>query len=151
MGEAPLNRVAQPLAPLVHEALAQLALSPDSAHDLAQVQVQVDELPSAAVDAPMLRQVFVNLLGNAVRFAAAAGGGGSAAGASVAGASVAGTAPAEQRAPSVRVGWRTEGRHAEFFVADSGAGFPPDAVSRLFQPFALLHGGGLSRDRKSVV
>lgn len=119
---APCERVEQPLAPLVHEALAQLAESPAEANDLRRVQVEVDELPSAAVDAPMLRQVFVNLIGNAVRFAAANG------------------APAR-----VRVGAREHEGHTEVFVADSGAGFAPEQAARLFEPFALLHTGTLSR------
>jgi signal transduction histidine kinase len=123
VSESELVRVSQPLSPLVHDALAQLALSPESAGDLARVKVDVDELPAAAVDAPMLRQVFVNLLGNAVRFSAAAAAG-----------------------SRVHVGARRVGDRTDFFVADSGAGFPPEAMPRLFQPFALLHGGGLSRN-----
>ena len=123
VGEDSLSRVAQPLSPLVTEALAQLALSPESADDLSRVTVEVDDLPSAAVDAAMLRQVFVNLLGNAVRFSAVGAG-----------------------AARVHVGARLRGGATEVFVSDSGEGFAPEVGHRLFQPFVLLHGDGLSRN-----
>jgi len=119
---APCERMQQPLAPLVRDAIAQLAASPAEAPDLQRVHLDVGELPAAAVDAPMLRQVFVNLIGNAVRFAAANG------------------PPAR-----VEVGARERDGRTEFFVADSGEGFAPELAERLFEPFALLHPGTLSR------
>lgn len=123
VSEAPLSRVAQPLAPLVGEALAQLARSPEEAQHLKRVKVDVEALPEAAVDASMLANVFVNLIGNAVRFAAAQPGPG-----------------------HVRVGARQQGDRTEVFVADNGAGFPAEQSEKLFQPFGLLHGGTLSRN-----
>ena len=73
LGDAALNRQEQPLEPLVRQALEQLAMEPDCADALRQAVVEVGALPRMAVDSTLLRQVFVNLLANALRFAAAGG------------------------------------------------------------------------------
>lgn len=124
LGDAALNRQPQPLAQLVRQALEQLALEPDHADRLREVAVEVGELPSAAVDATLFRQVFVNLLANALRFAA--GG---------------------ERAPVVRVGYAAPraGEPPAVYVEDNGPGFAPEAAGRLFQPFGRLHEGTLSQ------
>ncbi len=124
LGEAALDRQEQPLEPLVRQALEQLAMEPDCAGALRQAVVEVGALPRLPVDGTLLRQVFVNLLANALRFA---GGGG--------------------RAPTVRVG--SAAAHAgdtlAIFVEDNGPGFAPEAATRLFEPFGRLHEGTLSR------
>ena len=124
LGDAALNRQDQPLEPLVRQALAQLALEPDTAGLLRVAVVEVGDLPNLAVDATLLRQVFVNLLANALRFAAGGG-----------------------RAPTVRVGIATPtpGVAPAIFVEDNGPGFPQEAASRLFEPFSRLHEGTLSK------
>jgi signal transduction histidine kinase len=115
------DRRSQPLRPLVDDALAQLRLAPDSAAQLERVRVEVDALPEAAVDAGMLRQVFVNLVGNALRFATRS-----------------------DRTPEVRIGTRPHDDGVAIFVADNGVGFRPERADELFKPFGRLHGNDLS-------
>ncbi len=124
LGDATLNQREQALEPLVHQALEQLAMEPDCADALRQAVVEVGELPRLVVDATLLRQVFVNLLANALRFAAGGG-----------------------RAPTVRIGSAAPhaGEAPAIFVEDNGPGFPPEAAERLFQPFSCLHEGTLSQ------
>lgn len=73
-------------------------------------------LPRAQVDAVLLQQVFVNLVGNAIKFA---GG---------------------RARPEVRV--RSDAASGSILVEvrDNGPGFPPEQAQRLFQPFTRLHG-----------
>ncbi|MBI5716261.1 MAG: HAMP domain-containing histidine kinase [Burkholderiales bacterium] len=139
--EQPPKRERRPMRPIVDEAVAQLALAPDTAAMLQQVELRVDELPAASVDAGLMRQVFVNLLGNALRFATQAAERGAAA--ARAAPSVPGPLPA---APTVHVGAATEGDTVSFFVEDSGPGFPPERAGELFRPFARMHAEGLSRN-----
>jgi signal transduction histidine kinase len=118
------QRTSQPLAPLVGQALDQLRMAPDTAALMEKVPVDVGPLPTLAVDAPLLRQAFVNLIANALRFAAHG-----------------------NPTPRVQVGAEpaSDGR-IEFFVRDNGPGIPAGRAGELFQPFRRLHEGGLSRN-----
>jgi len=140
------RREARPMRTIVDEAVAQLALAPDTAEMLRKVQLRVDDLPTVAVDAGLMRQVFVNLLGNALRFATVNNGGrnGGAAAASKPASEQVPVQPSVQ--PSVHVGANTEEGAVSFFVADSGPGFPPERAGELFRPFARMHDAGLSRN-----
>lgn len=117
------TRTLQPITPVVGAALEQLRLAPDSATAMQRVALRCDELPAAAVDASLLRQLYVNLIGNALRFAAE-------------------TADA----PCVRIGAERAPAGWVFFVADNGPGFPPEQASSLFKPFVRLHREGLSHN-----
>jgi signal transduction histidine kinase/CheY-like chemotaxis protein len=78
--------------------------------------ITVGALPPVSADPGMLRQVFVNLLTNALKFAGNA---------------------AE---PRVEVGAMTEPGRTVFFVQDNGVGFSREQAQRLFKPFQRLHG-----------
>lgn len=41
---------------------------------------------------------------------------------------------------TIEVGTRTDGNSAQFWVADTGAGMPPDVVARIFEPFYTTKG-----------
>ncbi len=85
--------------------------------DAAQpLPVGVGYLPPVDGDAALLRQVFVNLISNALKFASEAG------------------------QPRVEVGAMTERARTVFFVQDNGVGFGPEQAPRLFKPFQRLHG-----------
>lgn len=78
--------------------------------------VKASALPAAKIDPLLLEQVFVNLVGNAMKFAG-------------------------QRAkPEVRV--RSDGANSQIVVEvrDNGPGFEPEQAQMLFQPFKRLHG-----------
>lgn len=112
--EAPLQRHPTDLGACLDAALAQLRL-------VAPIEASVIShgLPSAHVDGGLMRQVFVNLLSNALKFS--------------------------QGVPSPRVEIGSERRGGELvvFVRDNGQGFDPAQAALLFQPFSRLHRGAV--------
>lgn len=121
--DAELHRVEQPLDDVVDAALQQLSHAPETADLARQVEVQREALPRATIDPGLMQQVFVNLLGNALRFAAHARGG-----------------------ARVRIGVEHTAGGPCIYVADNGPGIPEGQEPRLFKPFACLHGDGLSHN-----
>jgi signal transduction histidine kinase len=97
---------------LVREVIESLQQS----RGVAALPVGVTPLPEVQGDAELVRQVFVNLLGNALKFSAAA------------------------PQPQVDVGVVGEMDSPTFFVRDNGAGFSTEDAKRLFKPFHRLHG-----------
>jgi signal transduction histidine kinase len=72
-------------------------------------------LPKVQCDPDLLRQVFANLIGNAIKFAN------------------------RSQPPQVEVSTLTRHGEAVFLVRDNGVGFDPAAAQRLFKPFQRLH------------
>jgi signal transduction histidine kinase len=124
VGEAEVHLSTQPLRAVVDEAVHQLELTPEGARDLGRVQLQIDTLPNTVADPELLGQVFVNLIGNAARFAAARLNGGG----------------------TVRVGAAVQGAETAIYVADDGPGFEPARAADLFKPFRRLHDARLSHN-----
>jgi signal transduction histidine kinase len=99
------------------------ALARDVAHELqAQqqaarpgVQLQVDALSPAMADAALMRQVFVNLLSNALKFTR------------------------HVAAARVQVGHEIQADGPVYFVRDNGEGFDMAQADQLFQAFNRLH------------
>lgn len=113
VGDATLK--AQPLAlePLVQETLQALQrIEPEAV----ALPVTVQPLPRVKADPALLRQVYVNLVGNALKF----------------------TRDVPQ--PRIEIGAHNENGALVLFVRDNGVGFDADAAARLFQPFQRLHG-----------
>lgn len=80
------------------------------------VELRLADLPAAAGDPIAVRQVWQNLLGNAVKFT-------------------------RGRVPAlIEVGGRVEGTEVWYYVRDNGAGFDPAYTERLFGLFQRLHG-----------
>ena len=80
------------------------------------IQFTVGELPSAKGDRLLLRQVFINLLSNAMKFT-------------------------RNRQPAlIEVGGESAGEQNTFFVRDNGAGFDMRYKDKLFGVFQRLHG-----------
>jgi signal transduction histidine kinase len=77
---------------------------------------RIPPLPAVEGDPALLRQVFTNLLGNAVKYTR-------------------GRDPAQIEIGSADA----EGGHATFFVRDNGAGFDPRYAHKLFGVFQRLH------------
>ena len=113
VGQGELQRGLQPLDEVLREALDVLALS----HPPERVAaIAAAALPTTRIDAGLMRQVFVNLLGNALKFTQ------------------------DTVAPEVSVcaeqgvtGWTVR-------VLDNGPGFDSRRADRLFTPFGQLHG-----------
>ncbi len=103
-GEIDMEKMAQAV-------LAELV--PDA--DESRLHVEIGHLPPARGDSAMMRQVFVNLLSNALKFS-------------------------RNRQPAqIRVGSRMEGGETVYFVQDNGAGFDMRYADKLFGVFQRLH------------
>jgi signal transduction histidine kinase len=102
------------------DAVDMTALAREVAAELARdqpaAQVSIAELPRAFADRTMLRQVWTNLLGNALKYSAG------------------------RRPALVEVGGRVEGAENYYWVRDNGVGFDMRYASRLFGVFQRLHG-----------
>ena len=83
----------------------------------AVLPVVVGWLPHVDADPELSRQVFVNLIGNALKFAVGAS------------------------QPRIEVGVTGDPDAPVFFVRDNGVGFRPEEANRLFKPFQRLHSG----------
>ena len=78
--------------------------------------LMLDDLPAAEVDPALARQVFGNLIGNGLKFAA------------------------EAPRPLVAIGAEPLTHPPIYFVRDNGVGFDPGKAEQLFRPFQRLHG-----------
>jgi len=109
-GRSPAARAVVDMRALVDDVLADFrAAGADRA------AVVVGPLPPALGDAVLLRQVWQNLIGNALKFSAAA------------------------QAPQVQIGARADGGRLEYWVRDNGAGFDMRSRDRLFAVFQRAH------------
>ena len=95
-------------APLVADALKSLQGADATA---SRPPVTVQALPTVVADPGLLRQVFVNLIGNAIKFSG------------------------EAAAPQIEVGARHDPDGPVLFVRDNGVGFSSAETPRLFEPF----------------
>ena len=80
-----------------------------------RIEFAFSTLPDAWGDAAMLRQVWVNLLANAVKFSS------------------------QRPITQIEVGGRTENGEAMYWVKDNGAGFDMQYADKLFGVFQRLH------------
>lgn len=81
-----------------------------------RIEFRVGPLPEASGDASLLRQVWVNLLGNAVKYSA------------------------RKERPSIEVTGRQVEGMTEYTVCDNGVGFDMAYSGKLFRVFQRLHG-----------
>jgi signal transduction histidine kinase len=108
--------VKQSIAPAAaaHDALKELNLEQDSR----QVGVRIDELPVCQADPALLKQVYVNLLSNALKYSS------------------------RQAATVIEAGFlpsKEGGGPPVYFVKDNGVGFDMRYVHKLFGVFQRLH------------
>jgi signal transduction histidine kinase len=106
-GELVSNPV--PMAALVGEALEMLA----GPIQQRRADVTVGDLPVILGDSRKLRQVFLNLVSNAIKFA--------------------------DDIPVVQITAEVQGGTAIFAIADNGIGMDPAQAGRIFKPFQRLH------------
>ena len=98
---------------LVTEALAAL----ETEREGRQLDIRIGDLPPCQADPNLLRQVYINLLGNALKFS-------------------------RQRLPAIiDIGSHCEGDCTVYHVRDNGAGFDMAHAAKLFGVFERLHAG----------
>jgi PAS domain S-box-containing protein len=110
LGRKPLASADIDMKRLVEEVLGELPASGGSAPRLA-----LGELPPARGDATLLKRVWANLLGNAVKFSA------------------------KREQPVIEVSGRENGAQYMYCVKDNGAGFDMRYYGKLFNVFQRLH------------
>ena len=111
MGRAELLKTRVDLNELVRETLEQLK----SDWSGRNVDFHIADLPAAWCDRSLVHQVFVNLLGNAIKYSRL------------------------QQTAIVEVGVDTAGGQPAYFVRDNGVGFDPAYAHKLFGVFQRLH------------
>jgi two-component system sensor histidine kinase/response regulator len=101
-------------APVDMEALAR-----DAAAELSgaypAASIEFLGLPQASCDRALLKQVWLNLVGNALKYSG------------------------KRPSPRIEIGGRMSGTEAEYWVSDNGTGFDPRHADRLFGVFQRLH------------
>lgn len=108
------RRIEVQLGALAQEALSTLELTHGS---VALSHVHVQALPTVCADPVLMRQVLINLIGNALKFSR------------------------HSEAPRIEVSVQRIGSEVELSVRDNGPGFPAAQAEALFEPFKRLHSG----------
>jgi signal transduction histidine kinase len=116
LARSPVQRRACVLGDLAREALE--AVHSSSPQAVEGISFEIDATPTVAVDPQLMRQVFVNLIGNAAKFSRGV------------------------PAPVVRVTAEQQAQQVVVRVVDNGVGFDAERATGLFQPFVRLHGEG---------
>jgi PAS domain S-box-containing protein len=111
LSQQPLQKQRVVPADLVHEALGDLRL----AYEHRQVDLCIEELPICQADPVLLKQVWVNLLENALKFTR------------------------ERSMTRIQVGSRGHEDKCVYFVRDNGVGFDMQYADKLFGVFQRLH------------
>ncbi len=89
----------------------------ENSSDYKKVEWELTQLPSLPADFSLMKVVFVNLIGNAVKYSS------------------------KVASPKIQIGYnKTEETKVVFYVKDNGAGFDMHYVHKLFGVFQRLHG-----------
>jgi light-regulated signal transduction histidine kinase (bacteriophytochrome) len=80
-----------------------------------KISFKVETLPEAYADPTYLRQVWANLIANAIKFSS------------------------KEKKPSIKICGRTENGFNVYYVKDNGVGFNPEYAHKLFGVFQRLH------------
>jgi PAS domain S-box-containing protein len=111
LSRAKLEKRRVPTEPLVRSVLDDLAMDRQNR----EVEIEIGALPESYGDPALLRQVWVNLLSNALKYS-------------------------RQRAPAqIEIGGSVTDGTPGFYVRDNGTGFDPRYAHKLFGVFQRLH------------
>ncbi len=80
-----------------------------------RVQITIDDLPICRADPALLKQVYMNLLSNALKFTR------------------------HLKVARITIGCRSDGKKLVYFVRDNGVGFDMQYADKLFDAFQRLH------------
>ena len=111
LGRQSLSRQQVDVAKLARHAYDSLASQCEGRH----IELRIGELPTCEADPALLRQVWVNLLGNAVKYTR------------------------HRELATIEVGHELRDGAVEYFVRDNGAGFDMRYAHKLFGVFERLH------------
>ncbi len=112
IGRVDMNIAEAGMEELARDVLAEVT----QATGVGNLQADIGPLPPAKGDISMLRQIFVSLLSNAIKFSRL------------------------RQAPKIQIGGYMEGDEAVYFVKDNGIGFDMKYADKLFGVFQRLHG-----------
>lgn len=111
MGRAQINIVDVDMKTLAQEVIEELGPATEGR----EIRIDIGDLPPVAGDRNLLRQVFVNLLANAIKFTR--------------------TRPLA----TIEVRGSVEGGECHYLIRDNGVGFEMQYVDKLFGVFQRLH------------
>ena len=111
IGRSDIKRVEVNMTEMVNEIIGELL----NDWQKEKIKITIEELPEAFVDKTLIRQVWINLISNAIKFTA------------------------KQEKPEVSIGCKISKDKLTFFVKDNGVGFNPEYSHKIFQPFQRLH------------
>jgi PAS domain S-box-containing protein len=80
-----------------------------------KINLKVDPLPDAYADPTYMRQVWANLIANAIKFSS------------------------KEKKPSIKIHGHTENGFNNYYINDNGVGFNPEYTHKLFGVFQRLH------------
>jgi light-regulated signal transduction histidine kinase (bacteriophytochrome) len=111
LSRQPVNKQKVDAGKLVRDVLEELKPQQDGR----EVQIRMDDLPPCMGDAALLKQVWINLLSNALKYS-------------------------RDRKPAIiEIGSKMEQGSSVYFVRDNGAGFDMKYANKLFGVFQRLH------------
>jgi signal transduction histidine kinase len=111
MGKQELNRKTIEMGKVVQDAMSEVGLDAKGR----KVEWKVDELPIVKADGNLIKQVWANLLGNALKY----------------------TGP--KAVARIEIGYRRDAGEHCFYVRDNGVGFDSQYADKLFGVFHRLH------------
>ncbi len=114
LSRQPLNKHEVAAADIVRQALADL----DGARAHRHIDIVIGALPACQADPALLKQVFANLLSNALKYTR------------------------KREAAAIEIGWREnadEPGYHTYYVKDNGVGFDMRYADKLFRVFQRLH------------
>lgn len=111
LARQPLHKQPVNLTDLVRQALSELRTEQEGR----QVKITLGDLPPVEADPALLKQVYANLLGNALKYSR------------------------QREVASIEIGYRNDGNKPVYFVKDNGVGFDMQYADKLFGAFQRLH------------
>jgi signal transduction histidine kinase len=111
LGRQDISKTCVDMAALVNEVKAGMAFQTD----ISNIHWTIDPLPEVNANANMIKQVWVNLISNAIKYSG------------------------KRTQPHIKIGSFLKDKQTVFFVKDNGVGFDPQYANKLFKVFHRLH------------